>query len=100
MAYEMQQKIQQGVLFSCGEVFEKYRESDVQPVAHESIVCSPRRLFRKLYSLELLREDWEPHLRETEYILYGRGRKGRIPENPQGVRRMAEEKYAPVGDTV
>lgn len=74
MAYEMQQKIQQGVLFSCGEVFEKYRDNDVQPVAHERIVGNPRRLFRKLYSLELLREDWEPHLRETEYILYGRGK--------------------------
>lgn len=30
-----------------------------------------RQMFQNLYQLELLREDWESHLRESEYLLYG-----------------------------
>lgn len=60
------------------------RSADDEAAAEEAVSLSKsveeqkrfvraKKLFRKLYKLELLREDWEMLLREAEWILYGKG---------------------------
>ena len=78
LAEDMERYVEKDKLFSCDEVFEKYREkcvcAEISETVDRKFCRNPRKVFRKLYTMEFLREDWEPHLRETEDILYGSGR--------------------------
>lgn len=78
LARDMERCVEKGELFSCDAVFEEYRKKASKEASSgasdREAIGNPRRLFRNLYEMELLREDWEPHLRETEDILYGKGR--------------------------
>lgn len=69
---EMQEYMDEEKLFSCDEIFEKYpsRQTWKEPdVLFENSLA----YYKKLYELELLREDWDKHLQETAAILYASG---------------------------
>lgn len=83
LAHDMQVRIKRRELFSCEQVFVKYQKEkaadfvgkklekksrDEEQCYHEAL-----HLFRKLYRLELLHEEWAVHLEETEAILFGKG---------------------------
>ena len=80
LAWDMQRRVGRNELFSCEEMFEKYRSGNVFPSAekrrkkHESEerkrFAFMKVLFNNLYELELLKEDWHILLRETEDCLY------------------------------
>lgn len=85
MAHDIQVRVNHESMFSCNEVIERYQteraqrfveakymefmieenESERYKLAHQT--------FRKLYELELLREEWDMVLMETEEILYADG---------------------------
>lgn len=79
MAHDMQGRINRQELFSCGDVIEKYKRQAAKLFA-EKEVSTPnskkkagklaKTLFEKLYELELLKEDWNMVLDETEILLY------------------------------
>ena len=80
MAHDMQVKINHQELFACGEVIEKYKGEKAVTFVKEMLVSKDAEekeaavvevLFDRLYELELLREEWEIVLRETEELLYG-----------------------------
>lgn len=83
LAHDIQVRVGKGELFSCYELFERcQRESAcrfVERKLKESRINRTKRyayskkLFRNLYYLELLHEEWEYHLRETDDFLYGKG---------------------------
>lgn len=83
IAWDTQRRVDKGELFSCEDAFEKYREGSVYRLAdrkkrrHEQDTEGHfrfmKRLFRNLYELELLKEDWYLLLKETEYCLYRKG---------------------------
>lgn len=76
MAHDIQVRVKHQEIFSCMEVIEKYQtEKAVQFVENltgqeKDQFALKHRLFRNLYELELLREDWDMLLMETEEILY------------------------------
>lgn len=82
MAHDMQGKINRQEMFDCPQVIEKYcgdraikfaeaylAKNDVQQ--KENVLAEE--MFQKLYELELLREDWDVLLGETEELLFSRG---------------------------
>lgn len=83
LAHDMQVRIKRRELFSCDEVFAKYQKKKaaefVEKKREENYEdkkqCFDRALhmFRKLYRLELLHEEWAIHLEETEALLFGKG---------------------------
>ena len=97
MAHDMQGRINRQEMFDCFTVIEKYQSEkalkfvqDYQvewdcgvdsksPDVTGNIVYKKGRMvltrdmFDKLYELELLREDWDMLLQETEVTLYGKG---------------------------
>lgn len=85
MAHDIQVRIKKREVFSCEEVFAKYR---TQKAEHFLITklqkaeANPKKEFRlaqemfeSLYQLEQLRDDWQPFLWETEELLYQKGEK-------------------------
>lgn len=83
LAHDMQVRLKRRELFSCEEVFVKYqKESEAEFVAKkieesgsnkEQCYRKALHLFRKLYRLDLLHEEWAVHLEETEALLFGKG---------------------------
>ncbi len=83
LAHDMQVRLNRGELFSCEDVFVKYQKQSAADYvkARWSEKLSDKNkfykwavhLFKKLYELELLYDDWDAHLRETEQLLYGAG---------------------------
>lgn len=96
MAHDMQGRINRQELFDCFSVMEKYtgknaeafvREYVEQNRAKHSVVyvrsedagekktrfALAQELFDKLYELELLREEWDQLLLESQVLLYGKG---------------------------
>lgn len=83
IAHDMQVRIRRGEIFSCDAVFEKYRRETARQFVGvklkesgeniEQRYAFARQMFRNLYRLELLREDWWIGLRETEDALYEAG---------------------------
>ena len=97
MAHDMQGRINRQEMFACSDVIEKYcgekalqfvnmylaeverrfnRKSldDKSNTEHKKgYIKILRDMFDKLYELELLREDWDMLLQETEVTLYGKG---------------------------
>lgn len=85
IAHDMQVRIKKGEIFSCGEVFEKYQTEAAETFVRKKVEKMlgngelrfryVRQMFWNLDQLERLRDDWEPHLRETEALLYQKGQK-------------------------
>lgn len=83
LAHDVQVRVNRQELFSCGDVLEKYQKSSAQEYIRKKLeekYGDKERLYReaaghfsKLHRLELLHEDWEEHLSECEYLLYGKG---------------------------
>ena len=100
MAHDMQGRINRQEMFTCSDVIEKYcgekalqfvnaylteveqginrKSQDDKPNTEnkKGRMAMPRDMFDKLYELELLREDWDMLLQETEVTLYGKGECG------------------------
>lgn len=86
LAHDMQIRINRGEMFTCEEVYLKYQKERAALFVEERLkerngdwrknYQRSWKTFRKLYRLELLREDWDAHLKETEYLLFGNGAKG------------------------
>ena len=96
MAHDMQGRINRQEMFDCFSVMEKYRgdraitfaNNYLEKVQHGEKWISPeesgkalhgkgrmtmtRELFDKLYELELLRDEWDMLLQESEVTLYGK----------------------------
>ena len=78
-------RIKKGEIFSCGEVFEKYQTEAAETFVRKKVEKMlgngelrfryVRQMFWNLDQLERLRDDWEPHLREAETLLYQKGQK-------------------------
>jgi len=83
LAHDVQVRVNRQELFSCSEVLEKYQKNSAKEFVEkklkekykdkERLYQDAVRHFSKLHSLELLHEDWEEHLKECEYLLYGKG---------------------------
>ncbi len=83
IAHDMQVRLNKGELFSCEEVYIKYKKESAQKYVKtrlEDKKCDKEKyyhwakhLFAKLFELELLYEDWDANLKEAEYLLYGAG---------------------------
>ena len=86
LAHDLQIRINRRQMFSCEEVLERYRTE--RAVTYVRELCRKketdegsgrkdyeyiRRVYRKLYTLELLREDWNALLYETDRILFDAG---------------------------
>lgn len=91
MAHDMQGRVNRQEMFDCFSVIEKYSgeraaeyaaayleqaetnlswRSPECPELEKGHMAMTRELFDKLYELELLREDWDMLLQETEVMLY------------------------------
>ncbi len=83
LAHDMQVRIKRRELFSCEEVFTKYQKERAAEFVNEKLEEKGKNrgqcyrealhMFRKLYRLELLHEEWAVHLQETEAILFKNG---------------------------
>lgn len=96
MAHDMQGRVNRQEMFDCFSVIEKYQgegagafadtylaeverglswkspEADETSHHKKSRMAMTRELFDKLYELELLREEWDMLLQESEVMLYGK----------------------------
>ena len=83
LAWDVQNRVKSGRLFSCGEVLERYkcgkyeaaaarRAAQWAKAASERMGFS-RTMLSNLFQLERLEEAWEVQLNETAYLLLGRG---------------------------
>lgn len=80
LAHDMQGKVNRQELFSCGEVLEKYQKPAAKEFVQqrirenqlktEKLFAFAKARFRMLHRLELLKEDWELLLLETEGRLF------------------------------
>ena len=82
MAHDMQGRINRQEMFACMDVIEKYCgenateyiktyvEKEEQPELFHEFA---RMLFEKQFQLELLRDEWDMLLQESEVMLYGKG---------------------------
>lgn len=79
MAHDMQGRINRQEMFECASVIEKYCTDKAVQFAGEYLLKAERgisrertrEMFDKLYELELLKEDWDMLLQETDITLYG-----------------------------
>lgn len=82
MAHDMQGRINRQELFDCFSVMDKYKSAKAEAFVTEYLAKTEyedgqkrmkmtQELFDKLYELELLREDWDRLLYESEVLLYG-----------------------------
>lgn len=76
LAYDIEEKINNKDMFSCSEVIERYGKRsdfvDSEAAESESAECAET-YFKKLYKLELLKEDWLIQLKQTDFLLYNNG---------------------------
>lgn len=82
MAHDMQGRINRQEMFECMQVIEKYCGKDALSYVEsyagkeanpQEFHIYARELFEKQFKLELLREEWDMVLQETEILLYGKG---------------------------
>ncbi len=83
MAHDMQGRVNRKELFSCYDVIEKYSSKRAEQFVFSFLknkkvrkkeMIVGKEMFENLYKLELLKEDWYVLLRETELLLYGKGK--------------------------
>lgn len=85
LAYDMENRVLAGNLFSCAEMFERYKKQEYYSAAGrkaEKLFVNMKNryrwnqtLFADLWKLELLRGDWEMQLAESQYYLFAKGEK-------------------------
>ncbi|MBO5460231.1 MAG: flagellin lysine-N-methylase [Ruminococcus sp.] len=85
LAYDMENRVAAGNLFSCDEVFSRYEKQEYYSAAGrkaEKLFVNMKNryhwnqeLFADLWKLELLRGDWEMQLAESQYYLFAKGEK-------------------------
>ena len=83
MAHDLQVRFNREQLFSCEEVIDRYQTKSARKFVRklwkeEKLSVQERwemahKMFRELYELELLREDWDMLLMESEELLYAQG---------------------------
>lgn len=83
MAHDLQGRFNREQLFSCEEVIDRYQTKSARKFVRklwkeEKSSVQERwemahKMFRELYELELLREDWDMLLMESEELLYAQG---------------------------
>ena len=83
LAHDMQVRINKKDLSSCDRLFVRCRKEKALKAVEQKIKENRRnrtqryslskKIFRDLYRMELIHEEWDSHLKETENILYGRG---------------------------
>ena len=85
MAHDIQGRINRQELFDCFSVMEKYKTKKAEQFAEKFYSKNRgftkhyhfvREQFDKLYRLELLKEDWDALLLESEVLLYSKGADG------------------------
>ena len=81
MAHDMQGRINRQEMFACMDVIEKYcgekaaayiKEYKGKESQAQTFYKFARALFEKQYRLELLKEEWDMLLQESEVLLYGK----------------------------
>lgn len=81
MAHDMQRRINSQKLFECFDVIEKYAGENAlrfvedyleQDAVSDKKIYLGEKLFRRLYQLEFLKEDWYVVLKETEMLLFSK----------------------------
>lgn len=70
---QLQQYMDNEELFSCEELFENFADMEKEGEVERTFETSLA-IYKKLYELEMLRDDWETHLQETAAVLYGSGK--------------------------
>lgn len=80
IAHDMQRRVKQGELFACSEVIEKYQTERAKTFAEAKLKAEKsddkqvfetrKKNFRKLFQLELLKQEWDIQLLEVERGLY------------------------------
>ncbi len=85
LAYDMENRVRSGNLFSCDSVFQRYEKQEylyaAERKASKLFINMKNRyqfnkiMFRNLWNLELLREEWEMQLAESQYYLFENGEK-------------------------
>lgn len=83
MGRDIQRRVENGEIFACQEVIEKYKKDSAKEFVKKQIEKNRRDRqklfdfhydqFRKLHKLELLKEDWYVQLTETWHRLYESG---------------------------
>lgn len=89
VAHDMQIRIRKGEIFSCDEVFDRYRTGQAELFVRKQLEMLEKngkemfefikKMFRNQYGMEVLREDWRPRLLEADRLLY---------DHPAGHARM------------
>lgn len=80
IAHDMQRRVDKRALFTCQEVWKKYerkpakkfveKELDEEKKHPEERFEEAKKTFRTMFGLELLRQDWDIQLLETEQFLF------------------------------
>lgn len=99
LAHDMQGRILRDRIEGCEEVFVRYqKERAISFYAEKRRMHKKdarqqysyaKGLFRKLYGMELIHQDWDFYLRETEQILYGQGWKNYETSRQEFARWLA-----------
>lgn len=101
LAHDIERRVRSGNLFTCEELFDKYESEAAGKFVHgrlahymqqeERRYKEGKHLFRKLYRLEVLKEDWRRVLQESELLLYKEGGKA-YSENCRRYEQWMNEK--------
>lgn len=80
IAHDMQKRADRGQIFSCDEVLEKYQTPGAEEFVKRQLALEERdpegtfeqkkAVFRRMFRLELLKQEWDILLLETEQYLY------------------------------
>lgn len=80
IAHDMQNRIRRGEMFACAEVTEKYGTEKAREFVEktleaelqdgEAVFQFRKQTFRKMFQLELLKQEWDVQLLEVERFLY------------------------------
>lgn len=86
LAHDMQVRVNKKELASCDKLFIRCRKEKALRSVEQKLeenkgnrtqkYALSKRIFRNLYRMELIHEEWNYHLAETENILYGQGNWG------------------------
>lgn len=85
LAYDIENRVRNGNLFSCDAVFQRYENKEYLNAASRKVsklfinmqnrYRFNKQLFEDLWKLEILRGEWEMQLAESQYHLFGKGEK-------------------------
>lgn len=83
LAYDIENRVRSGNLFSCDAVFQRYENKEYLNAANRKVsklfinmqnrYRFNKQLFEDLWKLEILRGEWEMQLAESQYHLFGNG---------------------------